>query len=173
MVIRDVDPGEHQAVGELLVLAYRGLGDPLDRVVLAYEEVLRDVAARTRHGRVLVAALGDRLVGTVTYAPPGAELSETDDPGAATIRMLAVDPAVRRRGVGEALVRECVRLAHADGCTSIVLLTRTSMEAAQRLYERLGFVRDAEQDVSPGPGIQLLGYRLLLASPFHGIARGD
>jgi ribosomal protein S18 acetylase RimI-like enzyme len=162
VVIRDVDPGEHVAVGELLVHAYRSLGDPLDRVFLAYEDVLRDVAARTRHGRVLVAARGDRLLGTVTYAPPGAELSETDDPGAATIRMLAVDPAARHRGVGEALVRECVRLARADGCTSIVLLTRTSMTAARRLYERLGFVRDAGHDARPGPGIELLGFRLPL-----------
>jgi len=40
--------------------------------------------------------------------------------------------------------------------------TRTSMAAAQRLYERLGFQRDPEHDWSPAPGIQLQAYVLSL-----------
>ncbi len=39
----------------------------------------------------------------------------------------------------------------------------TSMTAARRIYERIGFVRDPERDWQPVPDIQLLGYVLPLS----------
>jgi hypothetical protein len=39
------------------------------------------------------------------------------------------------------------------------------MKTAQRLYERLGFVRDPLHDWSPAPGIQLCAYVLDLGAP--------
>jgi ribosomal protein S18 acetylase RimI-like enzyme len=50
-----------------------------------------------------------------------------------------VDTAARRSGVGEALLREVVRLSTAQGAPRIVLLTATQNEAAQRLFKRFGF----------------------------------
>ena len=68
--------------------------------------------------------------------------------GEAEIRMLAVDPRARGRGVGEMLVSECIRLASGPphSARAIVLWTQPQMAAAQRLYERLGFIRVPERD---------------------------
>ena len=38
------------------------------------------------------------------------------------------------------------------------------MRAAHRIYERAGFVRAPERDWSPVPGVDLVGYRLELAT---------
>jgi hypothetical protein len=36
------------------------------------------------------------------------------------------------------------------------------MEAAMRLYARMGFVRAAELDFNPAPGLTIKGFRLAL-----------
>jgi ribosomal protein S18 acetylase RimI-like enzyme len=51
-----------------------------------------------------------------------------------------VDEAARGQGAGEALVREAIRLARKAGARTIDLTSRPSREAANRLYERIGFV---------------------------------
>jgi ribosomal protein S18 acetylase RimI-like enzyme len=50
-----------------------------------------------------------------------------------------VDDQARRRGIGEALLRETARLAKQKGAPRIVLMTATQNEAAQRLFARFGF----------------------------------
>ena len=63
----------------------------------------------------------------------------------AWIEDVVVDGAARGRGVGAALTREAVRLARADGARTVDLTSRPSREAANRLYERLGFqLRDSK-----------------------------
>src|SRR6058998_763870 len=59
----------------------------------------------------------------------------------AWIEDVVVDEAVRGRGVGEALSQEAVRRAVGLGARTVELTSRPSREAANRLYERLGFVR--------------------------------
>jgi ribosomal protein S18 acetylase RimI-like enzyme len=51
-----------------------------------------------------------------------------------------VDEAVRGRGVGEGLSQEAVRRALELGARTVELTSRPSREAANRLYQRLGFV---------------------------------
>ena len=43
---------------------------------------------------------------------------------------------------------------------AVVLCSMKEMTDAHRLYERAGFVRDAERDWSPLPGVDLLAYWL-------------
>ncbi|WP_433040530.1 GNAT family N-acetyltransferase [Dactylosporangium sp. CS-033363] len=63
----------------------------------------------------------------------------------AWIEDVVVDEAARGRGVGAALTQEAVRLARAAGARTVDLTSRPSREAANRLYERLGFqVRDSK-----------------------------
>jgi ribosomal protein S18 acetylase RimI-like enzyme len=157
VTVRPVRPDEYDAVGQLVVEAYRTLGD-----VGSYEQHLHDVAGRVASGEVLVAQVGRRVVGTVTFVDGQTVLSEADDPDAATIRMLGVATEARGSGVGETLVRACINRAQASGRRRVRLHTRTSMTSAQRLYERLGFRRDPEHDWSPAPGLLLLGYLLEL-----------
>lgn len=157
LVIRAVRPSEYEIAGELTVEAYRTLGDAGDEF---YERELRDIAGRRDSSEIFVAEVGGRVVGCVTFVDGLKALSEVDDPDAATVRMLGVAAEARGRGVGEALMRECIDRARQSGRKRVRLDTRTSMTSAQRLYERLGFRRDPDHDWSPALGILLLGYVL-------------
>ncbi|MGI8938682.1 MAG: GNAT family N-acetyltransferase [Iamia sp.] len=58
----------------------------------------------------------------------------------AWIEDVVVDGDARGRGVGEALNRFALDLAATLGCRTVDLTSRPTREAANRLYQRLGFV---------------------------------
>lgn len=58
----------------------------------------------------------------------------------AWIEDVVVDEAARGRGVGEALTVRAVEIAGEAGARTVDLTSRPSREAANRLYQRLGFV---------------------------------
>jgi ribosomal protein S18 acetylase RimI-like enzyme len=159
LTVEPAVPSDFAAVAELTVGVYR-------REQLTSEEYtaqLADVAGRAAHSELLVVRDGDGTVlGTVALVLDGdfGQVTEADDEAA--FRMLAVDPAVRGRGVGELLVRTCLDRARAAGKRRMVLSTAPRMTAAHRLYERLGFRRLPERDWSPRPGIDLQVYALEL-----------
>lgn len=165
--IRPVEPAEHVLLGEITAEAYLGDGlldygadDP-------YLVQLRDVPRRAAEAEVLVAAdpLG-RVLGGVTYAPPGNPWCDIATADEAEFRMLAVSREARGAGAGEALVRACVERARGTrGVTGIVLSTQPAMLGAHRIYGRLGFVRTPERDWNPLDDLKLLTYRLELRSP--------
>ena len=159
LTVAEIRPDQVEAVAELTAGVYRGEGfSSAD-----YEPQLRDVASRAKTATVLVAELDGELVGAVTVATRGGEWAEQSVPGEAVIRMLAVAPAARGSGAGEALVRACLEAARADGCTLVRLSSQEDMNAAHRLYERLGFVRTPSFDWYPVPGLFLRTYALPLA----------
>jgi ribosomal protein S18 acetylase RimI-like enzyme len=88
---------------------------------------------------LLVARDGPLIVGTaavVVYTTPVWVKARIAD--------VVVDQAARGRGVGEALVKECVELARRRGAGIVELQSARSREAANRLYPRLGFaLRDS------------------------------
>ena len=57
------------------------------------------------------------------------------------IEDVIVDERARGQGVGEALVREGMRLANDAGVLMLELTSMPYRQAANRLYRRLGFVR--------------------------------
>jgi ribosomal protein S18 acetylase RimI-like enzyme len=57
----------------------------------------------------------------------------------AWIEDVVVDEAARGQGVGEALNRAALDRAREAGATTVDLTSRPSREAANRLYQRLGF----------------------------------
>ena len=57
----------------------------------------------------------------------------------AWIEDVVVDDAARGKGVGEALSRAAIARAKAAGAVSVDLTSRPSREAANRLYQRIGF----------------------------------
>jgi ribosomal protein S18 acetylase RimI-like enzyme len=88
-------------------------------------------------GRMILAAFdGDRVVGTVqvVYAWP------PNQPHRADIAKLLVHRDARRRGIAEQLMARAEAEALAEGKTLLVLDTVTG-DAAERLYERLGYKR--------------------------------
>lgn len=157
---------EHTELADLTVLAYRHGGHLDDGVDEIYEGELRDVAGRAAGAVVLVAVDeddDDRILGGVTFVPDHASpYAEFDIEHAAGIRMLAVHPDAQGRGVGEALAMECVDRARALGRCEVILHSTSTMSAAHRIYERLGFSRDPNLDWWPEPNVELYGFRLRL-----------
>jgi ribosomal protein S18 acetylase RimI-like enzyme len=96
------------------------------------------VAAEVEDGRrLLLAAFADgEIVGTVqvVFARP------PNQPHRAEIAQLLVHRSARRRGIAERLMARAEREALAEGKTLLVLDTVTG-DAAERLYERLGWTQ--------------------------------
>jgi GNAT superfamily N-acetyltransferase len=105
-----------------------------DEAGAAFEEVARGVE---QGRRVLIAALADgEIVGTVQInlaTPP-------NQPHRGEIAKLLVHRSARRRGVAARLMEAAEREALTEGKTLLVLDTVTG-DAAERLYERLGWMR--------------------------------
>lgn len=166
MEIREVRDDEAEAAGELVVAAYRALGDTPPVADGGYADELRDVARRSKEAVVMVAvdeaASADRaVVGCVTYVPDETSpLAEDLQPGEAGLRMLAVSPSAQGRGVGRALVEACVDRARRDGKDRLFLHSGEWMQAAHRLYTSVGFRRVPERDWVPEPDIPLLAFAL-------------
>jgi ribosomal protein S18 acetylase RimI-like enzyme len=77
---------------------------------------------------------GGEIVGTLTLAlfriPTGMR---------AWIEDVVVDEAARGKGVGEKLNRHALDVARSLGARTVDLTSRPSREAANRLYQRIGF----------------------------------
>jgi len=148
-------PADYADIAELTVRVYVGGGLSSE----GYATELADVAGRAARSELLVLrnAVG-AIVGSVALVLDGdfAEVTESDDE--AGFRMLVVDPEAQGRGIGQLLVTTCLGRARAAGKRRVVISTGSRMTAAQRLYDRLGFVRLPERDWTPQPGIDLLVY---------------
>jgi ribosomal protein S18 acetylase RimI-like enzyme len=164
--IRAVLPGEYEDTGSLTLRAYAEYARPGDPRWDNYFGMLADVASRARFATVLVAVAGERIVGTATVELDRAiDGTEGLRPGRANIRLLAVDPGARGRGVGRRLVGACVQAARRAGKDVVTLHTTERMAAAQRLYRSAGFRRDRSGDVELHPDLVLQAFRLPLQSP--------
>lgn len=159
ITIREATTDEHDEAGNVTAGAYAEFARPGDGDWETYLARIADVSGRAARTTILVAVDGDRIVGSATLELT-ARVEEPEDPPLhpreAHIRMLGVDPADRGRGVGTLLMETCERLATAQGKTLMTLHTTQRMAAAQRMYERLGYVR-GEDRVFPD-GFVLLSY---------------
>jgi ribosomal protein S18 acetylase RimI-like enzyme len=162
VTVRPASPTDYPAIGSLTVEAYRAGGQLTGGN--PYQHQLRDVAGRARENEVLVAVDEGTgaVLGSVTFVLPGSDLVELSRPGEAEFRMLAVDPAAQRRGIGRVLVRACVARAVERGYSAMVICTRDFNKPALRMYQALGFARVPELDWTAVPEVRLLGLRLEL-----------
>ncbi len=161
LVLRNARSYELDSVSLLLKDAFEQHKSRLPPEVWAsYVEEMMDVRTRLSESELIVAESGGRLVGTVTLYLD-TELSHQWWPkGWAVIRLLAVHPAYRGRGIGRALIEECIRRCHKQGIATLGLHTTEIMDVARRMYERMGFVRIPEHDFNPRPGVVVMAYRL-------------
>ena len=163
--IRDARGSDRQAVGVVTLAAYEEYAAALPADVWrGYRDEIVATLADVGAAEQVVAELDGAIVGTALLYPAGTRLDRPDGSAVALewpeMRLLAVAPAARGRGVGSAIVRECVRRARAVGAEAITLHTTDVMAAAMAMYERMGFSRAAELDFSPAEGVLVKGYRL-------------
>ena len=168
MQIREALPGEHARLGALVADAYAALPDmPGPDEQPAYYAMLRDAAARAKNPAIhVLAAVSDdgQIAGAVDFIDDLAHYgagSVATIPNACGIRLLAVAPAHRGRGLGEELTRACLARARALGRAQVILHTTRAMRTAWALYERLGFARAPELDFRQRT-LEVFGFRLAL-----------
>jgi len=166
--IRPARTTDRGAIARLTLAAYREYASVMAPDAWhALDQAIRSSLTDDTNVTRLVAELDGAIVGSAAlYAPDsaayGSLASLTPWP---EVRLVAVDPSVRGRGVARALVDECIRRARENGADTLGLHTSRSMRAAKQLYERMGFVRDPEHDFQP-PGAELVeGYLLRLDDP--------
>ena len=159
MIIRAVATADFVAAQQLLDEVFVREG----YTPAQHHSVVMDVAGRfvAPQTWTLVAVDDHGLLGHVVVCRHPSPLVHLADVNDAEIRLLATVPNARCRGVGTALVTECLDRARSAGCLRVVLATQATMYAAQRLYTRLGFQRVPGCD-QLWSGRQLLAYEIAL-----------
>ena len=164
-IVRGARADERSAVRELTLRAYAEFASIMDPVSWAeLDGAVRGALASQAPSQCIVAADHERLIGSVMLYPAHADAygdlaRAVDSP---EVRLVAVAPDARGRGVARALMEECIRRARASGAAMLSLHTSRSMRTAMALYARMGFERDPRTDFQP-PGAELVeGYRLRL-----------
>lgn len=127
----------------------------------SYLEDIMNVRSRLGASELIVAELEKHLAGAVTLYLDATRSSREGWPdGWAGIRLLAVHPAYRGRGIGRALMEECIRRCRKHKIKTIGLHTAAIMSIARNMYEHMGFTRAPEYDFHPRPGTIVMAYRL-------------
>jgi ribosomal protein S18 acetylase RimI-like enzyme len=162
MLIRDARPEELNRVEALVKEAYQEF-QPLfpERVWDSWMANISETV-HSRAGMLLVAVEAGKILGAVKFYPDAAQSGMGQWPeGSAAIRIFAVRPQNRGRGLGTLLTREVLRRAKEMGIGTIFLYTGEFMRTARHIYEKIGFRRAPEFDRHPGP----IAYRLDFIQP--------
>jgi ribosomal protein S18 acetylase RimI-like enzyme len=126
---------EAHAVDDALVDAFNRLIPQLSRSNPPPSRQALDELVRSEASHLLVARDdNDAILGSLTLV-----LFRIPTAVRAWIEDVVVDEAARGQGVGEALNREALRIAAENGARTVDLTSRPSREAANRLYQRIGF----------------------------------
>ena len=104
------------------------------------EQVDRDLAANPgkiidNGGFVFSLVQGDQVAGVCAL------LKETDE--RFQLARMAVNPALRGKGFGRALIEHAISQAKLNGAKSLYLMSNTVLAPAISLYERFGFTATA------------------------------
>ena len=139
VTIRDARPRDAEALAALIgQLGYPASADDVGRRVKRLSSSGTD--------RVVVAELGGEIVGLACLHT---SLSLAYDEPAAKLSAIVVDELHRRRGIGEALVRQLEREAKRRGCCLLFLTTAGHRDDAHAFYERIGFEETGRRFAKP------------------------
>ena len=168
LLVRDARPDDRDAIRDVTLAAYQEYAPGMQGFWEGYRRNILASLDDVGEAEQLVAARDGAVVGTVLLYPPRrmeiAKGKWLEMPWP-EVRLLAVAPTERGRGVGAALMRECVRRVGRAGGRVLSLHTTALMQAALRMYTRMGFVRAPELDFHPMPGTTVMGFRLDLGEP--------
>ena len=161
ILVRDVRPDELDAIAMLLKEAYEQYAplvprEAWDSVPPGYygcsRQNVRIATHRCRNGRPRCRGRNALLEWVCVFVmAPAAGLASA---------CWEFIQSFRGRGVGKALMDECMRRARDAGLKTIGLHTTTAMDVARRLYEKMGFVRVPEFDFHPDDDVVVMAYRL-------------
>jgi GNAT superfamily N-acetyltransferase len=167
--VRNARPEEFEQIGTLMVQVYSQLeGFPKISEQPDYYKMLANVGALTNNpGTALLVAVrdGNEIAGAVVYFNEmkyyGSGGTATREENAAGFRLLAVDPAIRGKGIGKLLANACIEKARENKLSQVIIHTTTAMQTAWKMYEQMGFKRSEDLDFLQ-QGFPVFGFRLLL-----------
>ena len=124
-----------EVVTDEIVAAFQRLFPQLTDIPAPTCDELEQMAAAD-YCIIFMASVDGQIAGTATlgcYRTPTGLHTWIED--------VVVDQIFRRQGVGEALTLKLIETAREMNAHSLCLTSRPSREAANRLYQQLGFIR--------------------------------
>ena len=164
IVIRDVEPHELDAAAKATLSAYQEYADLMpDDFWGMYSENILDVRSRLGESELIVAVDDGVIVGSTTFYPKESRREGSPWPSDWTgVRLVAVVPESRRRGIGRLLVEECIDRSRRQSAAAVRLHTTPLMSVAAAMYESMGFVRAPEFAFHARPDFTVMAYKLAL-----------
>lgn len=164
--IRDAREEDRDAIRDMTLAAFQEYAAVMQAHWESYRKGILNTLSDVKPAEQIMAEQDGAIVGAVLLFPPGAVFFRPDGSRVALeypeARLLAVASTARGRGVGEALLRECIHRARRSGAPALTLHTSDFMQAGKRMYERMGFLRAPELDFHPSKDLTVMGYRLKL-----------
>jgi GNAT superfamily N-acetyltransferase len=120
------------SAGGVRVELYTGSREDLRSLFELAEDSPAQLDSYLHAGRVLVAVLGNQVIGHL-------QLVDSDRPGVVEIRSMAVRESWQGRGVGARLVRAAIDLAAAEAVSMVLVATASADVGNLRFYQRQGF----------------------------------
>jgi GNAT superfamily N-acetyltransferase len=164
--LRDARESDREAIRTVTLAAFQEYAARMHAHWEGYRQGILNALADPTSAERIVAEQDGAVVGAVMLYPPGTVFPRPDG-SRVTIehpeaRLRAVARAARGRGIGKALLRECIRRARRSGAAALTLHTSDFMEVGRRMYEGMGFVRAPGLDFHPSKDLTVMGYRLPL-----------
>jgi GNAT superfamily N-acetyltransferase len=136
LAIQTAEPADLAPILQLLNTQLREHG--IELTDQALQRATQGLIEGRALGRILTARLDGELVGVAVIS----FLWTLEHGGAAAwLDEVYVEPARRRDGIGRKLVEAAMQVARDSGCIALDLEVDAGHEAAERLYERMGFRR--------------------------------
>ena len=160
--IRDALPEELDETAAVMAESYAEYSESFPAEAFeAYRASILDVRSRLPDSELIVAEIGGRIVGAVTFYSDGTRTGEEGWPqGWAGLRLLAVHPESRGLGIGRALTEECMGRCRERGIPTLGLHSTQPMSVARAMYQRMGFRRAPEFDHNPGEERVVMAFRI-------------
>ncbi|OCT12380.1 GCN5 family acetyltransferase [Paenibacillus pectinilyticus] len=164
VLIREANDGDRDAIRKVLEDAYGQY-----RAVLPpegwdqyKENIVASVDSDTPIARI-IAEIDGEIIGSSLLFQSSETAYGAPELGihSPILRLLAVSPSARGRGIATLLIKENIKRAIELGATTLHLHTSDMMESAVKLYERLGFERAFDKDIQKGE-ILVKSYKLQL-----------
>jgi GNAT superfamily N-acetyltransferase len=133
--LRDFRPDDQDTVRALII---GGLEEHWGRIDERLNADVGDLLASYGHGRIVVAQLGDVIVGTGTAIPRADSVVE--------ILRMSILRGRRRSGIGRLVVDELLATARRWGAVRVVLETTADWHEVVRFYLSCGFTVTHEQE---------------------------
>ncbi len=141
ITIRALTPEDSlEELTALLHRAYKQLADMGLRYLATHQDVAT-TRRRVANGHCFVAVKDGRMVGTITYNPPGVAKGSPyiEKEGVGHLQQMGVEPELQRQGIAKALMSHAENFARENGVFEISIDTAETATHLISWYERIGY----------------------------------